>query len=346
MSIEEIKKVLEMCTRPLDFFGDVSLDEISKKYKKYARHCHPDIAPPDKKELAEETIKMLNEIYDRAEKEYEKGIYNITDPKELYKHTPPIIEFKLKNKTYKFYKDLGYGDVCNTYEGLCDNELVFLRIVLDENDNDLLKEEYKMLRELEHLSLPKVISYLSLNGRSAIIYKKMPGLTTEEIIKTYGRIPGEHVAWMIERMLSLIGYLHENKIIHGNIKPSNVIIDTDMHNVYLDDYSLSVKDANEDNKKYQIINENFTPSYVNSNALITPNVDIYGVGKIAILLLGGDIKSNGMPVDCDLRLRTFIRKLVDENQRQCDAWALWDELIALRNEVYGTARFKKLERKL
>lgn len=346
MSIEKIKEALELCKRPLDFFGDVSLEEISKKYRKYARYCHPDLVTGSQKELAEETIKILNQLYEEAEKEYREGTYNITDQKELYKKIKPIIEFDLGGKNYKFYRDLGCGDVGNIYEGLFNDELVCLKVVMDEADNNLIKNEYELLRNLNHQSLPRVKAMLKINGKNSLIYEKSNGYSLEEIIKEYGRMPGEHVSWILERMLSLIGYLHSNMIIHGNIKPENIVINPDTHNVYIEDYSLAIKDANKDEKKYMIINEFYTPNYVDKNALITPNVDIYGVGKIAVLLLGGDIRNNAMPIDCELKIRTFIRKLVDEKIKPNDAWELWDELISLRNEIYGTKRFQKLEKKL
>ena len=51
-----------------------------------------------------------------------------------------------------------------------------------------------------------------------------------------------------------------------------------------------------------------------------------------------------MPLRVSIEMRNFIRKLLDKNSN--DAWALWNELIELRNKLYGKTRFQKLERKL
>ena len=52
-----------------------------------------------------------------------------------------------------------------------------------------------------------------------------------------------------------------------------------------------------------------------------------------------------MPVSVDAKVRDFIRKMVttDLSVRPNDAWNLWSELVELRNEVFGTKRFKKLD---
>lgn len=346
MSIETINNSLKLATRPIEFFGNISKEEVKKKYRMCAKYCHPDLVSDELKPLASETIVLLNEMYKKAEDELESGIYDVTDPKELYKRSKPSVEFKVKGKDYKFYEYVFNTDIADVYRGLEEDNIVYLKICKDENDNELLESEYKLLKSLNHYSIPKVIDMVKINGQASIIEEDYKGYTLESLIKEYGPIPGKHVAWMLERMLSCIGYLHEKLIINGNIKPDNVIVDPLTHNVLITDYSLSVTNANESSSKYKIINDDYTPSYVSSKSKVIPNADIYAVGKIAIYLLGGDVKRNAMPVSCDVRLRNFIRKLVNETDLQNDAYSLWNELIELRNEVYGNKKFQTLEKKI
>lgn len=344
MSIEEIAELLVNAKRPIEVFGGTTKEEVKKKYKYYVKICHPDLVIDSAKEAAGRCMELINDFYKRALKELEDGIYNITDKKELYKRESPIFEFDLKKQNYKFYEYMYSNDVCDIYEGLCNDKIVNLYIVTEESDNSLIEREYELLNKLEHLSIVKPISKIKINDKNGLIFEKVDGYNVLDLKKEYGNISGEHVCWILERLLSVIGYLHSNKIVHGNIKEENVIINPLTHNVYLKDFTLAIENANDVNSKYKIINEYFTPSYVNKNERVMPSADIYAVGKIAIDLLGGDYKNVALPLSCDVRVRKFIRKLVETKQN--DAWALWDELIKIRNEVYGTKRFQILSKKI
>ena len=341
MSIEDVSKLLINASRPIDVFGNVSEKEIKKKYKEYAKITHPDLVGASKSELATKCIKLLNEFYEKALKELEDNIYYLTELKEIYKMKEPLFDITIKNKTFSFYDAIREGDVAVCYYGLNEeDEEIILKYPIDTNDSDLIDKEYSLLNRLDHISIPKVNKKIVIDGRSCIIMPKVNGISLYDVITNYNAISDRHVAWMLERMLSTIGYLHYNKIIHGNIKPENLIVDVNTHNVTLVDYTLSIIDANASGAKYAIINEDYSPKYVLDNHAVIPHVDIYAVGKIAVELLGGDIKSNGMPISSSANLRNFIRKMI--NVENNDAWALWDELIKLRNEDFGTSRFQKL----
>ena len=340
MSKEEIRDLLLSAARPIDVFGDISLDEVKKKYKSMVKKCHPDLFGEEEQDMATRIMILLNDFYKKAMKEFEDGTYNITDEKELLETNDVLFEFEIRGAKYKIYKNVASEDICDIYEGTCDEKVILLKVAINEEDNDLVENEFKVTRELEHNSILKPIKKLKINNRSAIIYEKPNALNIIDFKKAYGPISGSHVSWILERLLSVIGYLHSNKIVHGNIKEETVLIDAENHNVLLSDYSLCISDADKPDSKYKIINEHFTPSYVSKDAKVVPNADIYAVGKIAIDLLGGDIDNVALPLSCDYRLRSFIRKLTDG--KEMDAWQLWDELRSIRTEIYGSQRFQRL----
>lgn len=344
MSIKEISKVLMNALEPEDVFIGNTLEEIKREYRSMAKVCHPDVVGDEYKDLAGRVTGLLNKFYEMANKKIESGIYGMKDKKEIYKRKDILFSFEHRGKKYDIYSLSYEEDISVIYEGLCDGELIKLKIVNDECDNELLDEEYKILKEFTHLGLLSVPCKLKINGKVALIFRDDFGLSVDEIKREYGVINEEHIAWILERLLSLVGFLHSNKIVHGNIKSDNVFIDVDNHNVKIIDYSFCIRDANKKDSRYKIINDYYSPSYVDKNGLVSPNVDIYAIGKVAILLMGGDIERNAMPVSVSIEMRTFIRKLLDRNS--CDAWGLWNELIDLRNKLYGNSRFKKLERKI
>lgn len=347
MTIKEIYEKVLQAKRPIEFFGKVSNEEELKKiYKQYVKKVHPDTVTNEDKYIAEQTISILNTLYDLGIKEFQKGIYNVTSTVELYEHMEPLFEITINGELYQFFENVFEGEVAYIFKGTNKKDIVYLKMAIDPEDNELLDTEYDVLSTIRHQSLPYVEQKIQVNDSKAILMREVKGITMNELLEQYKRgVPAEHVMWMMERLLSVVGYLHSNCIVHGNIKPENIIINKYNHNVSLVGFSFCIPKANTSEAQYKIVNDYYTAPEVNKTATVLPSSDVYSIGKIAIKLLGGDVSSNGMPILVDKRIRTFIRKMVSTNlyDRPNDAWKLWTELIELRNEVFGTKRFKKLD---
>lgn len=347
MTVRELYDKLLSVKHAFDFFGKISsMDELRKKFREFSKLIHPDNVSSKDKYIANEAFSMLNRLYTEGEKEIEAGIYGVVDPVQIYKKQQPLFDLNINNKKYDFYENIFEGEVACVYKGICNGELVYLKLGLDPDDNSLLEKEYDVLRKNGHQLLPYVEAKIKINGCSALLMREATGTPMPEFMDNYPNgIPAEHVMWMLERLLNVTGWLHSNKIVHGNIKPENIIIDKETHKVTLLGLSFCIPEANTTEAHYQIINDFYTAPEVNKNTRVMPNTDIYSIGKVAIKMLGGNINNNGMPINIDSRIRTFIRKLVDENphKRPGDAWQLWDELIKLRTEVYGNKRFQTLD---
>ncbi len=347
MTIKQIYEKVLQAKRPIEFFGDISSEEELKKvYKQNVRKVHPDSVKDEDKYIANETISMLSKLYNLGKKELKEGIYNVTDSVEMYKHIPPLFEITIKGELYKFYENVFEGEVAYIFKGTNKKDIVYLKMAIDPDDNELIDTEYDVLTTSRHQSLPYVEQKININDSNAILMREVKGITMNELLEQYKKgVPAEHVMWMLERLLSVVGYLHSNCVVHGNIKPENIIINKDNHNVSLLGFSFCIPKANTSEAQYKIVNDYYTAPEVDKTVRVLPSSDVYSIGKSAIKLLGGDVSSNGMPILIDARVRAFIRKMVSTNlsDRPNDAWKLWTELIELRNEVFGTQRFKKLD---
>lgn len=335
-------KELVSAKRPKDVFSDVKTEkELKKKYLLLAKEIHPDTAIDSEKYIATIGFSILNELYQKGIEELNQGIYNIISVIGLYEKQTPLFELNIHGKMYSFYENIYAGEISDIYRGLCDKDVVILKLALDENDNTLIKSEYDTLNNISHPSLPIVREFVKINDCAGIIMDERSGMSLAEIIeKNPNGIDEKIVAWMLERLFSVVGYLHYNKVVHGNIVPENIIVTPENHNVSLMGFSFHIFDAQEKDKKYQIFNDDYSDPKIKDKIKVNPRTDIYSIGKIAIKLLGGDINSNGMPIKIDSRVRTFIHKLVsDYSIRSDDAWGLWDEWRKIRLEVYGKPHF-------
>lgn len=347
MSIRELYEKLLQAKRPVDFFGSVTDEgELKKAFRNYALTLHPDKAADNEKYIANQAFMRLHELYKSGLDELQKGIYSVQDILSIYNHSDPIFELSIRNQVFKFYEHLFEGDVANIFRGVNLNNIVYLKVAKDSADNSLIDDEFNTLCILRHQSLPYVEKQLMINDTSAIIMREVKGINMVQLMEEYPKgVPAEHVMWMLERLFSVVGFLHSNSVIHGNIKPEHIIITKENHNVSLVGFSLCITKANTPDAKYRIINEFYTAPEVSKTARVHPYSDIYSLGKIALQLLGGDVKTNEFPYHVDPRIKTFIRKLINEKyyERPNDAWETWDVLRKLRKDVFGDQKFNKFD---
>lgn len=346
MGLNETYQALLKAKRPISFFGKVSnAEELKSQYKAYAKKIHPDKVQEQEKYIASEAFSILNRLYKLGLEELEEGCYELVQPAQFYKNKEPLFALEVAGKQYQFYECVFEGEVAYLFRGLEKDNVIYLKLAMDPQDNELIQTEYDVLSRVQHQSLPYVEQKLKINGVQGFIMREIEGITMLELLEEYSRgIPATHVMWMLERLFSVVGFLHSNCVVHGNIKPENIIIHKKTHNVSLVGLSFCIPEANTEKAKYQISNEIYTAPEVKNGLRVEPSTDIYSLGKIAIKLLGGNVYNNGMPVNVDERIRKFIQQMVAEkpSQRPSDAWKLWTEWRNLRTEVFGSQRFMEL----
>ena len=154
-------------------------------------------------------------------------------------------ETKLIDKigNYEIVNQLAEGGFGKTYLGkhLVLNEPVCIKIP-HENDSlfvEILLEEAKSIWDLRHYSLPVMRDIIKEPDRIGLVMSYIPGKTLEKIVEKVGPLEPEHVAWIVDRSLNVMQYLHYNEVIHGDVKPQNIIIQPNTHQIVLVDFGLS-----------------------------------------------------------------------------------------------------------
>src|SRR3989339_107182 len=184
---------------------------------------------------------------------------------------------------YKLVKKIGEGGFAKTYLAehliLKEKACVKQNIELDELDAELLLKEAKLLWHIHHYSLPTLRDFIRCDDGSFVMV--MTFIEGKELFKIFAEdypdgIDPEHVSWMMQRLLNALGYLHFHGIIHGDVKPQNIIIQAD-HNAVLVDYGLSTIRPRRFTRC-----PGCTPAFAAPEQLVgrppLPETDIYGLG--------------------------------------------------------------------
>lgn len=351
-----------MC--PEDVFGALepadggSRDEaLDASFRRLARACHPDrfhgSSDPDERDVAGEAFRRLTAFRARAEVKLAAGTWGQRDAPDL-PADEETMEVKTARKTYRVAtRPFVEGDVGLLYRGTClegegPDSRVVLKLAREVEDNDLVRNEARVLGRLkgtpsaQSKHLPVLLDQFRSGDRNGVVLREIDafdGTTLRE--KLPSGVPAEHAAWILARLLSVLGFAHSKGIVHGNVEPAHVMVHPPDHNVFVIDWTAAVVEPARTGEGFRTLNELYSPPEVSERKPPLPASDLYSAGKTMIHLLGGDPRTGELPASVPGRLGRILSfmTLPGPRQRAQDAWEIYREVGLAREELYGPHRF-------
>lgn len=284
---------------------------IEAAYKALMKECHPDTGASTQGFHARDLNEARDILMDaRKRKDYDKsrdvGIGTYVGP-------------------YKLIERIAEGGFGWTYkaEHKILKELVCIKdcsnVTLD--DTSMLIDECKVLWDLRHYALPAMRDLIQFDdGRVFLIMSYIPGLTLEKTVeKLKGPMDPEAAMWIIERVVNGLNYIHRHGVIHGDIKPQNIIVQEDKHMSVLVDFGLSVvkPTSHTESKGYTLY---YAPPEEVAGKPLVPESDYYSLGMTLLFALSGSheyVQRKMIPNDVPDEICKLIKWLItrDINSR-------------------------------
>ena len=167
-----------------------------------------------------------------------------------------------------------------------------------ETARSLFTREAKVLYRLsKHPQIPLLLAHLEVEGQFYLVQEFIEGesLAQSEIVPGK-RWNEEEVISFLQEILGILTFIHQNEVIHQDIKPSNLIRRFKDGKIFLVDFGLAKEIANMtliegEGKLSQLLTVAVeTPSYIPSEqqrGCLQFNSDIYALGITAIQAITG-----------------------------------------------------------
>ena len=120
----------------------------------------------------------------------------------------------------------------------------FSRITLPQHIKDRLEEEGFMLSLVEHQGIPEFIAFQNMRGQSILMMSRASGVNLQDYARQVGRLEPRLILKIAAQMADILLRLRNNpgksSIVHGDIKPSNIMFDAQTETVSLIDWGAAV----------------------------------------------------------------------------------------------------------
>src|SRR3989344_1087885 len=303
---------------------------ISAAYKVLMKLYHPDV-----NEGKGDIAQLLNEASDTLLNPASRADYD---------RDRSSLEGKII-KDYRVIKEIADGGFGKTYYG--EHVMLGAPVCLKNGhyvspqDERILMEEAASIWDLRHYSIPTMRDFFKLeDGSPVLVMSYVPGPTLGRIIEKNKKLDPENVAWITERSLNALKYLHYNGVVHGDVKPQNFIVQPDSHMVVLVDYGLSLIRPSENSSS-----KGYTPMFASPEQIsgkpLVPESDFYSLGMTMLYALGGDPLTRRVPADVPDSLCDFIKKLIVRDVIQRPNWRkedLAETISNIRQKEFGRRR--------
>jgi len=153
--------------------------------------------------------------------------------------------------------------------------------------------EAKAASELEHAHILPIYAYGEQDGLPYIVMPYMSGGTLAEYMEKRGPLSLQETQWYLSQLAEALDYAHEQGCVHCDVKPANILLDSDGY-VMLSDFGIArlIRSGNDVRSARLKSEESLlgTPDYISPEQalgkLLDGRSDIYSLGITLFFVLG------------------------------------------------------------
>ena len=211
----------------------------------------------------------------------------------------------IKRITNQFKDKLGEGGYGKVYKGKLSNEIFVAVKVLNnvKGNGEEFINEVGTIGRIHHVNMVRLVGYCADGFRRALVYEFLPNDSLEKFIFNNTLLGWEKLQDIAMGIARGIEYLHQGcdqRIVHFDIKPHNILLDQNM-NPKISDFGQA-KLCSKEHSAVSMTAARGTMGYIAPEVLsrsvgkVSCKSDVYSFGMLLLEMVGGrkntDIKAN------------------------------------------------------
>jgi len=158
-------------------------------------------------------------------------------------------------------------------------------------------EEAKRQAILDHPNIVQVTDFFEAEGQFFLVMEFVDGQDLGELIRTKGKLPEHEALPIFQDILRGLAFAHSKGVIHRDVKPSNVLIDS-QGRARIMDFGIAILAGAGDQRVTATGVTVGSPCYMSPEQIQRPRqldsrTDIYSLGIVLYEMLAGDVPFNG-----------------------------------------------------
>jgi serine/threonine protein kinase len=201
-------------------------------------------------------------------------------------------EGKIKRGKWSLGAKIGVGSFGTVHVGMNTQNGTFIAVKVFKVDGAVMKDvrrEVELMRSLRHRNIVQYLGAQMDKVHLHIFQEWVPGGSVASMLSRFGAFPLQVVRSYLSQTLAGLAYLHDNDIMHRDIKGSNILVN-DEGIVKLADFGASKKLCNLQKDLMMSLTVRGTPYFMAPEVFeekYSSKADVWGVGCVAYQMATG-----------------------------------------------------------
>src|SRR6185503_9500279 len=216
---------------------------------------------------------------------------------------------------YVLLEQLGEGGmarVYNAFDSRVERNVAIKVILASKRTSSVFLQQFereaKALANLTHTNIVKVLNYGIQNGQPYLVMEYVSGGTLKEAMRQ--KLPWQTAAAILAPIARALDYVHEQQIVHRDVKPSNILLQEDFTPMLSDFGILQLLESKDEKVDSAIGSGIGTPEYMPPEQGMGKDVDfkadIYSLGLVFYEMVTGQ-----KPYVADSPMAIVIKHVTD-----------------------------------